>query len=94
MALATGVVTQHFPMRNRRLAPYRSLCQRLISQHSPQPRSESSPCGTCSLRSRPAAPAPAFKIVQHHSRGAVAPELRVYCDAAAAGDEFEVSRMA
>ena len=36
MALATGIVTQCFPMRNRRLAPCRSLRQGLISHHSGQ----------------------------------------------------------
>ena len=34
MALATGIVAQCFPMRNRRLAPCRSLREGLISHHS------------------------------------------------------------
>ena len=34
MALATGIVAQCYPMRNRRLAPCRSLREGLISQHS------------------------------------------------------------
>ena len=36
MALATGIVTQCFPVRNRRLAPCRSLRQGLIWHHSAQ----------------------------------------------------------
>ena len=38
MALATGISEQCFPMRNRRLAPCRSLRQGLISHHSARGR--------------------------------------------------------